>query len=185
MTLRPIELEQHTAAKVAGFLYLSLMVIAVFAVNRNLALLAAFWRLAECSILAVITLNDFAALLLLSGAEYLRVFDPKQLQALARLFVSVQGAGYRIGLVLFGLGSTVFSYLWLKSRYIPRGLAAWGIFSSLVVAIVALAIMVFPGLTAVEAPAYYAPIFTFEVALGVWLLVKGIPAPIVASGGAP
>ena len=31
MTLRTIELEQHTAAKVAGFLYLLLMVTAMFA----------------------------------------------------------------------------------------------------------------------------------------------------------
>ncbi len=229
-----LEPAQHTAAKVAGFLYLFLMVTGIFAefyarsplivpgdavqtaknivaserlfrigiasdlitfaggvalvlalyvvlkpINRNVALLAAFWRLAECSILAVITLNDFAALRLLSGADYLRAFDTQQLQALARLFVGVQADGYRIGLVLFGLGSTVFSYLWFKSRYIPRGLAAWGIFSSLVVAIVTLAIMVFPSLAAVVIPIYFAPIFIFEVTLGVWLLVKGIQAPIV------
>src|SRR5713226_4636874 len=221
MTLRTIEPEQHTAAKVAGFLYLFLMVTAMFAgfyargplivpgdvvqtakniatsqqlfrigtvsdlitfagdvilvlalyvvlkpVNRNVALLAAFWRLAECAILAVITLNDFVALRLLSGADYLRAFDTQQLQALARLFVGVQADGYLIGLVLFGLGSTVFSYLWFKSRYIPRGLAAWGIFSSLVVAIVTLAIMVFPSLAAVVIPVYFVPIFIFEVTLG-------------------
>jgi Domain of unknown function (DUF4386) len=100
-------------------------------------------------------------------------------QALARLFISVQAAGYLIGLVFFGLGSTVFSYLWPKARYIPRGLAAWGIFSSLVVAIVTLAIMVFPSLAAVVSPAYFAPIFIFEVTLGIWLLVKGIQTPIV------
>jgi len=50
--------------------------------------------------------------------------------------------------VFLRLGSTVFSYLWFKSRYIPRALAALGIFSSLVLALVTLAIMVFPGLGA-------------------------------------
>ncbi len=157
------------------------MVLALYVVlkpiNRNVALLAAFWRLAECSILAVITLNDFAALAFLSGADYLRAFDTPQLQALARVFISVQTAGYLIGLVFFGLGSTVFSYLWFKSRYIPRVLAAWGIFSSLVVAIVTLAIMVFPSVAAVVVPVYFAPSFIFEVTLGLWLLVKGIQAP--------
>jgi hypothetical protein len=54
-----------------------------------------------------------------------------------------------------------------------------GIFSSLLVAIVTLAIMVFPSLTAVVMPVYFAPIFIFEVTLGLWLLVKGIRAPIV------
>jgi hypothetical protein len=142
-------------------------------INRNVALLAAFWRLAECSIFALITLNDFVALRLLSGADYLRAFDTQQLQALAYTFVRAHDAGYLIGLVFFGLGSTVFAYLWFKSRYIPRALAAWGIFSSLVVAIVTLAIMVFPSLAAVVIPVYFVPIFIFEVTLGIWL-VKGI-----------
>jgi Domain of unknown function (DUF4386) len=148
-------------------------------INKNVALLAAFWRLAECSIFALIALNDFVALRLLSGADYLRAFGTNQLQALAYTFVGVHDAGYLIGLVFFGLGSTVFAYLWFKSRYIPRGLAALGIFSSLVVAIVTLAIMVFPGLAAVVIPVYFAPIFIFEVTLGFWLLIKGVQAPIV------
>jgi hypothetical protein len=224
MTLRTIESAQHTAAKVAGFLYLFTMVTANFAefyargrlivdgdavrtakniaaserlfrfgtvnnlitfasvvilllalyvvlkpINRNVALLAAFWRLAECSIFALITLSDFVALRLLSGADYLRAFDTQQLQALAYTFVRAHDAGYLIGLVFFGLGSTVFAYLWFKSRYIPRALA-----SSLVVAIVTLAIMVFPSLAAVVIPVYFVPIFIFEVTLGIWLLVKGI-----------
>ena len=191
MTLRTIEPAQHTAAKVAGFLYLFLMVTGIFAefyargplivpgdavqtarnivaserlfrvgivsdlitfagdvallwalyvvlrpINRNLALLAAFWRLGECSILAVILLNEFAALALLSGADYLRAVDTQQLQALVYTLLRVYGAGFQIGFVFLGLGSAVFSYLWLKSRYIPRALAAWGIFSSAVMAIV-------------------------------------------------
>ncbi|MBI1731230.1 MAG: DUF4386 domain-containing protein [Gammaproteobacteria bacterium] len=229
MTPHSIGPEQHTAARVAGFLYLFLMVTGMFAefyargslivagdavqtalnitaserlfrigivanlvtfaggvalvwalyvvlapISRNLALLAAFWRLAECAVLAVITLNDFVALRLLSGANYLRTIDTQQLQSLARLFVGVQGDGYRIGLVLFGLGSLVFAYLWFQSRYIPRALAAWGIFASLLVAIITMAIMVFPALGPVVIPAYYAPIFIFEVTLGFWLVIRGI-----------
>jgi hypothetical protein len=148
-------------------------------VNRSAALLAAFWRLGECLILAVVTLVDFVALRLLSGAEYLRAFDTQQVQALARVFVAAHADGYGIGMVFFGLGSTAFACLWLKSRYIPRALAAWGIFSSLVVATVALAIMVFPGLVAAVGLFYFAPIFIFEVTLGIWLLVKGLRAPSV------
>jgi Domain of unknown function (DUF4386) len=59
------------------------------------------------------------------------------------------------------------------------GWAALGIFSSLLVAIVTLAIMVFPGLAAVVDLVYFAPIFIFEVTMGFWLLIKGIKAPIV------
>ena len=229
MTLRTIEPAQHTAARIAGLLYLFTSATAIFGeffvrgrlivrgdavqtaknvagserlfrlgiasdlitvlgvialvwalyvvlkpIDRNVALLAAFWRLAEASILAVSVVNAFAALLLLSGAEYLQAFGTQQLQVLARLFVSLQGAGWRIGFVFLGLGSTVFSYLWFKSRYIPRALAAWGVFSSLVLAIVTLAIMVFPGSAAVLTLAYMAPMGIYELALGLWLLAKGI-----------
>jgi Domain of unknown function (DUF4386) len=149
-------------------------------VNRNVVLLAAFFRLAECAIFALITLNDFVALRLLNGDDYLRrAFDAQQLQALAYTFVGAHDAGYLIGLVFFGLGSTVFAYLWFKSRYIPRWLAGLGIFASSLVAIVTLAVMVFPSLTNVMIPIYFAPILIFEVTLGFWLLIKGIKAPLV------
>lgn len=146
-------------------------------INRNLALLAAFWRVANAAILAVILLSDFAVLRLLSGVEYLRAFDTAQLQALARLMISVQAAGFQIGFVFLGLGSTVFSWLWLKSGYVPRALAAWGIFASSVLAFGTLAIMLFPALGVVGLT-YMAPMFLFEVGLGLWLLIKGLRVPV-------
>lgn len=233
MTLPAIEPAQHTAAKIAGFLYLFTNAPAIFAfyarsrvivsgnavetarkiasserlfrvgivtelltvalvlilvvalyvvlkpINRNVALLAAFWRLAENFTLAVVTLSEFAMLVLLSGADYLRVVDTRQLQALAYVLLRVYGAGFNIGFVFLGLGSAVFSYLWLESRYIPRAFAAWGIFASLLLAIASLTIMVFPGLVAVIGMAYMAPMGIYEIGLGLWLLVRGIQAPSV------
>jgi hypothetical protein len=81
-----------------------------------------------------------------------------------------------VGFILLGLGSTVFAYLLLKSRYVPKALAAWGIFSSLLLAVGTLAIMVFPGLGAVGL-AYMMPMGIYEVGPGLWLLIKGIRAP--------
>jgi hypothetical protein len=147
-------------------------------INRNLALLGAFWRLADCAILAVNMLNDFVVLRLVTGTDYLRVFDLKQLQALARLSYSVEAAGFQIGFVFLGLGSTVFSFLWLESRYIPRAVAAWGIFASLVLAIVTLTIMVFPHVGDIMGLTYMTPMFFYEVGLGLWLLAKGIRSPL-------
>jgi hypothetical protein len=147
-------------------------------INRNVAILAASWRLTENFILAVITLAEFAALALLSNADSLRAFDPKQLQALWYTLFRVYGAGFNIGFVFLGLGSTVFSYLWLKSRYIPRALAAWGIFSSLLLAVVTLAIIVFPSLAALLKLAYMAPMGIYEIGLGLWLLFKGIQTSV-------
>jgi hypothetical protein len=149
-------------------------------INGNVALLAAFWRLAEASILAVSVGNALAAVLLLSGADSMQAFGTQQLQALAGLFVNLQGAGWRIGFVFLGLGSTVFSYLWLKSRYIPRALAAWGVFSSLVLAVVTLALMVFPNSATFVTLVSMAPMGVYELTLGFWLLAKGLRTPTVA-----
>lgn len=233
MALHTIEPEQHTAAKIVGFVYLFLMAIAIFGefyargslivpgnavqtaaniaaserlfrigalchlicaigdvvllwalyvvlrpINRNVALLAAFLRLVECAVYGATIVNDFAALRVLSGAAYLQVFDTQELQVLARLFISVWGAGFGIVMVFLGLGSAVFSYLWFQSRYVPRLLAGWGIFASLALAIGTMIIMVFPGVAAIGMT-YMAPLFLYEVGLGLWLLVKGIRAPIV------
>jgi hypothetical protein len=145
-------------------------------VNKNLALLAAFFRLAENAVLCVATVNSLVALKLLSGAGELKAFEASQLHSLAMLVLSAQGLGMNVGFTLLGLGSTVFAYLLLKSRYVPKALAAWGIFSSLVLAAGTLAIMVFPGLGVVGL-AYMMPMGIYEVGLGLWLLVKGIRAP--------
>jgi hypothetical protein len=146
-------------------------------VNKDVALLAVFFRLVETAILGVTTLTAFIALRLLSGADYLRVVDIAQLQALARGFLSVYGIGLSVGFVFLGLGSTVFSYLWLKSRYVPRGLAWLGILGSLLMAIMSLVTMVFPVVWDRVGMAYMMPMGLYEIGLGFWLLIKGIKTP--------
>jgi hypothetical protein len=54
------------------------------------------------------------------------------------------GAAYYIGLFFYGLGSTVFSYLWFESHYVPRALAVWGVLSSLWASSCAFAFVIFP-----------------------------------------
>jgi hypothetical protein len=144
-------------------------------VNRNLALLAAFWGLIETAIFVVTLLNDLEVLRLLSGDDYLRVLEPDRLQALARLSMSAHGAGYGVGLVFAGLRSTLFCYLWFKSRYIPRALAAWGMLASLLMGASAFSFIIFPELAKVVGVGIYgAPIFFFELTMGFWLLLRGL-----------
>jgi uncharacterized protein DUF4386 len=149
-------------------------------VNRNLAMLAAVFRFVECSIIAATISNAFVTLRVLEGADYLSALGTEHSQALARLVLVGQGAGFLIAFVFLGIGSTVFSVLWFKSGYIPRALAAWGVFSSSTLAIVTLANMVFPSLGDLMGLAYMAPMFIYEVGLGLWLLVIGIKAPVAA-----
>ena len=154
-------------------------------VNRVLALMAMGWGLVETTILVVVTLSDFDVLRILSSADYLHAFDASQLQALARLSVGAHGAVYNVGLVLAGLRSTAFCTLWLESRFIPRALAAWGILASCLMGASAFSFIVFPDLAkVVPVEIYGAPIFFFELTMGFWLLLKGLPRSGAAPDGA-
>jgi hypothetical protein len=145
-------------------------------VNQNLAGFAVCLRLVETSVGATMTLSDFDVLRLLSGASYLQVFEPDRLQALARLSLGAHGPGDTVVFLFLGLGSTVFSYLWFKSKYIPRALAALGMLGSLLLAAGPFTLIIYPSLTGIFFPWYMAPIGVFEVTMGFWLLLKGLPS---------
>jgi hypothetical protein len=150
-------------------------------VNRSLALLAAGWGLIETAILVVVTLTDLDVLRILSGAEYLQAFEASQLQALARLSISAHPATYNVGLVFAGLRSTAFCYLWFRSGFIPRVLAAWGVLASFLMGACAFSFIIFPELAKVVAVEIYGgPIFVFELTMGFWLLFKGLRSSGVA-----
>lgn len=157
----------------ADVVLLTALYVVLAPVNRSLALLAAFWRLLETTVFVVITLSGFDVLRVLSGAEYLRALESEQLHALARLSIGAHASGYNVGLVFAGIGSSVFCYLWFKSKYVPRVLAAWGVFSSLLLAACTFSFIVFPDLAKTIHVGYYGgPIFIFELAIGLWLLLK-------------
>lgn len=143
-------------------------------VNRHVALLALLWRVVEVAVLAIIPLTSFVVMKLLSGTGYLNVFESEQLGALAKLFLDSHAYGADIGLLFFSIGSATFSYLFLKSRLIPKLLAGWGVFASLLVFVCTAAYFLAPDQTRFLFPACYLPIFIYEVTLGFWLLVKGI-----------
>jgi len=141
-------------------------------VNRNLALLAAMLRLLELATHFAATLFSLVAVNYLGGADHLKSFEPAQLHSLARVAITAQATGLNVGFVLVGLGSSVFAYLLLKSRYVPRVLAAWGIFSSLLLAAYAITFIVNPPLVSIWIP-WMIPMGIYEVGLGFWLLIKG------------
>lgn len=144
-------------------------------VDRSLALVSAFCRLVVALMWGVTALNMLGALRLLGDAAYLPVFKADQLQALARLQLSSGYDAYYVGLPFWGLASTVCSYLWFKSRYIPRALAAFGVISSAWCVICAFAFTVFPRFDATVHPGWFdSPMVIFEMALGFWLLFKGL-----------
>jgi hypothetical protein len=104
---------------VAVVVLLTALYVILKPVSQNLVLLAAFGRLVHGFTWLLVTINLFTVLRLLSDADYSRAFGPDQLSALTRLYLSGSDA-YYVGLLFWGLGVTVGSYLWFKSNYIPQ-----------------------------------------------------------------
>ena len=148
-------------------------------IHRSLSLLALGWGLVETAILVVATLSDFSVLRILSGAEYLNVFELDRLQTLARLSVGTHADVYNVGLVFAGLRSTTFCYLWFKSGFVPGALAGFGVVASLLMGACAYSFIIFPELAAIVPVGIYGgPIFLFELSMGVWLVFKGLPRSV-------
>lgn len=155
-------------------------------VNQGLALTGAFFRLVFAVTWIVVALNLLGALRLLGSASYLQVFEADRLQAWARLYLGGNFDAYYLGLPFFGLASTVCSYLWLKSNYIPRALAIFGVISSAWCVVCAFAFLIFPNFgKAVNWYWFDSPMGCFEMVLSFWLLFKGLRAPLATVAPAP
>ncbi len=124
------------------------------------------------------TLNLLGALRLVGNAPYLQAFEPNHLQVLARLQIAASFDDYYVGLPFFGLAATICSYLWFKSSYIPRSLAAFGLIASAWCVICAFVFLIFPTFdNTVNAYWFDSPMAIFELVVSFWLLFKGIVTP--------
>jgi hypothetical protein len=142
-------------------------------VSRDLAVLGMSFRIAENAVLCGVTVAGLIALGSLESAVYQAAWEPGELHALARLVLSAYGHGYVLAFVFLGLGSTVFAWLLLKSGYVPKLLAGWGVGASLGLALGSCAIVVFPAASQLLQIASQAPMGVYEVGLGSWLLFRG------------
>ena len=105
----------QTQVRIAGvcFLTYSLGVIVLLTalyvilkpINPGLALVGALFRLVFGLLWLLAPLNLLGALRLLSNANYLQVFEPDRLQALARLHLGANFDAYYVGLPFFGLAA--------------------------------------------------------------------------------
>jgi hypothetical protein len=157
------------------FVLITALYVVLKPVNNGLALLAAFWWLVWALTWLLMSINDFHALQLLKGADYLRVFDAEQLQGWAMLDFKMGFDLYYVGLLFWGLASTVCAWLWFKSRYIPRALAAFGVISSAFAAACSVALYINPNFDKIVNLWWFdSPMCVFEIVLSIWLLVKGL-----------
>ena len=150
-----------------------LLVLALYkllkAVNKNQALLMVIFALVSIPIVMLNLLNQFAAQLLLSGANYLTVFAADQLQALVMLFLNLDEHGFFIAHIFWGLWLFPMGYLVYKSGYIPRILGILLIIAGFGYLIDFVTFFFVPSFGPIK-------MFTFigEVLFPLWLLIKGV-----------
>jgi hypothetical protein len=143
-------------------------------VNRNIALMGAFFALMSIAIEGMSTLFHFAPLLILGGGSYLKVFDARQLQALALLSVSWFERGFGISLVFFGFEELCRGYLMFRSGFFPKFLGALVIISGVSYLINSFALFLSPTLAEKIFPIFVVSAGVPEMILTVWLIVVGL-----------
>ena len=138
-------------------------------VSRSLSLLAAFFSLVGCAILAFASLFQLAPLVVLGGSQYLSVFKVEQLRALALMFLELNTQAGNICVVFFGVYCLLIGYLIFRSTFLPRLLGV-------LMALAGLGWLTFlsPPLANHLSPYNLVLGFLAELALMLWLLVRGV-----------
>jgi hypothetical protein len=112
------------ASELIGFIIFIFVVLALYrlfkGVNEKHALAMAILLLVSIPISLLNVLNEIAALILVSGAGFLSVFETRHLDALAYLFVRLHGQGFVVAQIFWGLWLFPFGILVIRSGFIPR-----------------------------------------------------------------
>ena len=152
-------------------------------VNKNIALLFLLLNLGGFAILVYSHLNLFSSLMLLSGADYLKVFQPDQLQAQAMLFINLYKNGSTIAQIPYGVWLLPLRYLVFKSGFLPKILGIFFIVDCFGLLIYVCQRFLLPDYGVIAYPCWVIG-FIAEVSLTLWLLIKGVKdqKPTLADG---
>jgi hypothetical protein len=147
-------------------------------VNKNMTFFLVVLGLVGVPIAMLNELNQFAALQLLNGADYLAVFEAVQLQALAMLFLNINQQGVIIAGIFWGLWLLPLGLLVSESGYFPKVLG--------VLLVVAGISYVLDSFTRFFSPnATYLPIVNLllygEVVFMLWVVLRGAKLPAIKS----
>ncbi len=155
------------------------LAVTLYALTRDadpdLAMLALSFRVGE-GVVGGISTQGTLGLLWLATATGANAPETGAAHALGAFLLRGQGSG--IAATFFAVGSTLFSYLFLRARSIPVPLAWLGVLASvLLVVILPLQLAGLFGWLSGVIWFMWFPMLVFEVALALWLLIKGVAMP--------
>jgi hypothetical protein len=161
-----------------------LLTILLYTTLKNQNKIIARWAfglwIIEAVAIAVREINAFS--LLYTSQEFVKAGAPDStyFQTLGSLFYKLMHFCYDAQMVFYCIGGVLFYYLFFKSKYVPKVLPIWGI----IVASLGFIGEVF-AIFGYDVPLYvFLPILPFELAIGVWLMIKGFrPQEIKSESG--
>ncbi len=169
------------AEVVAGACYIGVTVLLyelLKPVHRTTSRLAAFFGLAGCAVGAASAVFLVAPFLLLGeGSQYMAVFTPRQLQGLAMTAVRLEGQGYTISMMFFGLYCALIGVLVYRSGFMPRLVGVLMVFAGLGWLTNTFAALIDPPFARSLQPYILAPGGIGEISLMLWLLFVGVNGP--------
>jgi hypothetical protein len=142
-------------------------------VDRNRALLALLWRMAEGVVGAVTVLLGALVVLLVGSQDAEATLEPTQLHAMVHALLTAREIGFDVAVFFLSLGTIVYCRLLYRSRYVPRMLAGLGIVAFVLMLVGTAVGLLLPQLKDLTM-ASWAPGIVFEATIGVWLLLNGI-----------
>ena len=150
------------------------LAVTLYAITRNedpdLAMLGLLCRVGE-GLIGAASIPATVALLQRATATGPQAPDSAATQALAA-FVLEQTP--LVSALFFAVGSTLFAWLLLRGRMIPVPLAWIGVVGSALL-VVGLPLQLAGFLAAPVTQLMWIPVAVFELTLGPWLLIKGVP----------
>jgi hypothetical protein len=137
--------------------------------NEKIALTALGFYILEVALLAVSRMDAFA---LLRFSQAYAAGQTADLLLLGQVvYEAMEFAGGTLHMLAFCLGAILFYFLLDKARLVPRWMSLWGLITT------------FPMLIGTVAQifgysipfGFYVPYVPFELVIGLWILVKGVP----------
>jgi hypothetical protein len=164
------DLLMHVCDLIVLFAY----VVLFWPVNKKLILLAIMLNLVQTAVLVANKINLIMPLFFLSDDNYLRSFNPQQLQSLSYLFIKAHSYGFGVGLIFFGCASLITGYIIRRSGFLPGVLGLGMQIAGVCYLVNSFALILAPTIAQLLFPAILLPPFIAELSLSLWLIIKGV-----------
>ncbi len=143
--------------------------------DRDIAVLALCCRVGEGVIGAMSAVSTLGLLSVARASTSAAGADAAATQELGALLLKAGGGYTLVAATCFAMGSMLYSYLFLGARSIPVMLAWLGVLASALL-VVGLPLQLAGFLSGPVTNFMWIPMALFEVALALWLLIKGVAA---------